>query len=458
MKIRSHFILIVLTLAAVPILFLTAFATYLYITSPERILFDGLSKLEGFEIKKMTSADRAAVTKYLRERPPDLEEAFFFSDGLVILSTIPSIPSKGRINADKMSSSIFEKAEDYNYQITSIPFESYDGQLIHLIRYPRGVAKKGALTNGTLPRPRNFIAIFAIIFEAFFIALSLTMFKKIESSLNLVEKEAQKLKDGDIDRPIEIPLDKGYSNEITRLLANLEGFRKVFKERKSQRDRFVMGISHDLKTPLAVIKGYTEGIADGLFNDSKKMNYSLEIILQKCGQLEKMIDDIISFIKMNDTDWTKNFADYDLLEYLTEFEKYANATGGVFNRTINCEIKIPKGTIARMDKQLVSRALENLFSNAIRYTAPQAKIDARAEIAGGKAVLSISDNGIGMTQEEAERAFELFYRGTHSRREQGQGIGLSVVKTVMDIHNWEIDVKSEKGIGTSFTITIPITS
>lgn len=458
MKIRSHFILIVLTLAAVPILFLTAFATYLYITSPERILFDGLSKLEGFDIKKMTSADRAAVTKYLRERPPDLEEAFFFSDGLVILSTIPSIPSKGRINADKMSSSIFEKAEDYNYQITSIPFESYDGQLIHLIRYPRGVAKKGALTNGTLPRPRNFIAIFAIIFEAFFIALSLTMFKKIESSLNLVEKEAQKLKDGDIDRPIEIPLDKGYSNEITRLLANLEGFRKVFKERKSQRDRFVMGISHDLKTPLAVIKGYTEGIADGLFNDSQKMNYSLEIILQKCGQLEKMIDDIISFIKMNDTDWTKNFADYDLLEYLTEFEKYANATGGVFNRTINCEIKIPKGTIARMDKQLVSRALENLFSNAIRYTAPQAKIDARAEIAGGKAVLSISDNGIGMTQEETERAFELFYRGTNSRREQGQGIGLSVVKTVMDIHGWEIGVKSEKGAGTCFTIKIPIIS
>lgn len=458
MKIRSHFILIVLTLAAVPILFLTAFATYLYITSPERILFESLSKLEGFDIKKLTSADRAAVTKYLRERPPDLEEAFFFSDGLVILSTIPSIPSKGRINADKMSSSIFERAEDYNYQITSIPFESYDGQLIHLIRYPRGMAKKGALTNGTLPRPRNFIAIFAIIFEAFFIALSLTMFKKIESSLNLVEKEAQKLRDGDIDRPIEIPLDKGYSNEITRLLANLEGFRKVFKEKKSQRDRFVMGISHDLKTPLAVIKGYTEGIADGLFNDSQKMNYSLEIILQKCGQLEKMIDDIISFIKMNDTDWTKNFADYDLLEYLTEFEKYANATGGVFNRTINCEIKIPKGTIARMDKQLVSRALENLFSNAIRYTAPQAKIDAKAEIAGGKAVLSISDNGIGMTQEEAERAFELFYRGTNSRREQGQGIGLSVVKTVMDIHNWEIDVKSEKGIGTSFTITIPITS
>ena len=458
MKIRSHFILIIFTLATVPILFLTAFATYLYITSPERVLFDSLSKLESFDMKKLTASDRAAITKYLRERPPNLEEAFFFSDGLAILSTIPSIPNKGRINVEKMNSSIFEKAEDFNYQITSIPLESYSGQLIHMVRYPRSVAKKGALKNGTLPRPRNFVIIFAIVFEAFFIILSLTMFRKIEASLKLVGKEAQKLRDGDIDRPIEIPLDKGYSNEITSHLANLEEFRKVFKERKSQRDRFVMGISHDLKTPLAIIKGYAEGIADGLFDDSQKMNYSLEIILQKCGQLEKMIDDIISFIKMNDSDWVKDFDEYDLSEYLAEFEKYASATGGVFNRTTNCEIRIPKGTMIRMDKQLVSRALENIFSNAIRYTQPQAKIDTRAFIEGGFAKITISDNGIGMTQEEAERVFELFYRGTNSRREQGQGIGLSVVKTVMDIHNWEIGVKSEKGAGTCFTIAIPIIS
>ncbi len=458
MKIRSHFILILVILTAVPILFLSGFYVYLYATAPERFLFDNLAKMKSFDVKSLTKKDRAAITKYLRERSPNLEEAFFFSDGIVIHSSIPSIPDKGRIDAERLSARIFEKAEDYYYQISSIPIESYASQLIHLVRYPRNVAQRGALNNGSLPRPRDFIVFFAIIFEAFFIVLSLTMFKKIESSLNLVEKEAQKLRDGDIDRPIEIPLDKGYSNEITRLLANLEGFRKVFKEKKSQRDRFVMGISHDLKTPLAVIKGYTEGIADGLFNDSQKMNYSLEIILQKCGQLEKMIDDIISFIKMNDTDWTKNFADYDLLEYLTEFEKYANATGGVFNRTINCEIKIPKGTIVRMDKQLVSRALENIFSNAIRYTEPAAEIDVSACIENNRAKIMISDNGIGMTQEETERAFELFFRGTNSRREQGQGIGLSVVKTVMDIHNWEIDVKSEKGIGTSFTITIPITS
>ena len=169
-----------------------------------------------------------------------------------------------------------------------------------------------------------------------------------------------------------------------------------------------------------------------------------------------MVDDMVNFIKMNETDWAKNFIRYDLGEYLESYEKYAQSTGSVFNRTVTGEIKIPKETMIKMDKQLVSRALENIFSNAIRYTEDGAAIDISADIFADNAKIIISDKGIGMSPEEAEHVFELFYRGTHSRREQGQGIGLSVVKTVMDIHGWDIDVKSELGKGTAFTITIPL--
>lgn len=458
MKIRSHFILILVVLTAVPILFLSGFYVYLYATAPERFLFDNLAKMKSFDVKSLTKKDRAAITKYLRERSPNLEEAFFFSDGIVIHSTIPSIPDKGRIDAERLSARIFEKAEDYYYQISSIPIESYASQLIHLVRYPKGVAQTGSLKNGTLPRPRDFIVFFAIVFEAFFVALSLIMFKKIEKSLNLVEKEARKLKDGDVERPIKIPMDQGYSNEITNLLITMEEFRKVFKERKSLRDRFVMGISHDLKTPLAVIKGYTEGIVDGIFKDEQKKNDSLQIILQKSEQLEKMVDNMVNFIRMNETDWTKNFVERDLGKYIEDIEKYALTTGEIFNRSVVTTTNIPEGIKVKMDETLVSRALENIFSNAIRYTEPTAEIRVDAELHPGRAKIMISDKGIGMTPEETERVFELFYRGTNSRREQGQGIGLSVVKTVMDIHNWEIDVKSEKGKGSCFTITIPLTS
>ena len=99
MKIRSHFILILVILTAVPILFLSGFYIYLYATAPERFLFDNLAKMKSFDVKSLTKKDRAAITKYLRERSPNLEEAFFFSDGIVIHSTIPSIPDKGRIDS-----------------------------------------------------------------------------------------------------------------------------------------------------------------------------------------------------------------------------------------------------------------------------------------------------------------------------------------------------------------------
>ncbi len=458
MKIRSHFILILVILTAVPIFFLSGFYVYLYATSPERFLFDNLAKMKSFDVKSLTKKDRAAITKYLRERSPNLEEAFFFSDGIVIHSTIPSIPDKGRIDAERLSARIFEKAEDYYYQISSIPIESYPSQLIHMVRYPRNVAQRGSLNNGALPRPRDFVVFFAIIFEAFFTVLSIIMLHKIAKSLNLVEKEAQKLKDGDIERPIEIPLNQGFSNEITSLLIHMEEFRKALKERKNQRDRFVLGLGHDLKTPLAVIKGYTEGISDGLFDDSKKKSEALQIILQKTSQLETMVDNMVNFIRISESDWSKTFEERDLAAYILEFEKNAKTTGEIFNRTVTVSCSVPSGIKVKMDEQLVSRALENIFSNAIRYTEPAAEIDVSACIENNRAKIMISDKGIGMTQEETKRAFELFFRGTNSRREQGQGIGLSVVKTVMDIHNWEIDVKSEKGIGTSFTITIPITS
>lgn len=312
------------------------------------------------------------------------------------------------------------------------------------------------LQEENLPNPRQVVMTFSIIFEVIIIILSILMFNKIAKSIHFVEKEANKLSDGDVDKPLSIPTNRGYANEITNLLTHLEEFRKVFKQRKNEQDRFVMGLSHDLKTPIAIIKGYAEGISDGLLSDPKKQKEALRIILLKTTQLETMVDDMVSFIKMNESDWTKKFVEYDLGEYLETVEKYISNTGSVFNRNITSEMKVPRGIKIKMDKQLVSRALENIFSNAVRYTEDGGVISLSADLFADKAQIKIADTGIGMTQEDADHVFELFYRGTHSRREQGQGIGLSVVKTVMDVHGWDIDVESKLGKGTAFIITIPI--
>ena len=327
---------------------------------------------------------------------------------------------------------------------------------MHIVRFPKDVAAKGALKNGTLPRPRDFVALFAVIFEAIFAALSIFMLSRIAQSVRLVESEAKKLDNGDIENAIRIPLNKGHSNEITNLLTHLESFRKTFLQRKKQRDSFVMGLSHDLKTPLAVIKGYTEGISDGLFEDPKKMAECLEVILQKTTQLEMMVDDLVNFVKMNENDWTEELVDTDLRVFLENFADYIKPTCGIFNREVETAIDIPPGINVKLDEQMASRALGNIFSNSIRYSEPGTIVSLDARIVQGQARIIISDQGIGMSQEDAERAFELFYRGSHSRREQGHGIGLSVVKTVADIHGWNVKVESELQKGSRFIITIPV--
>ena len=128
----------------------------------------------------------------------------------------------------------------------------------------------------------------------------------------------------------------------------------------------------------------------------------------------------------------------------------------VFKRKINYSIEIPEDLQIPMDQMLAQRAFENIFSNALRYTKENDLIKISAEIQNEEAVISISDTGCGIEDNDMKNIFELFYRGTTSRREEGMGIGLSVVKNIIDIHNWRIEVKSKVQQGTTFLVYIPL--
>jgi len=120
------------------------------------------------------------------------------------------------------------------------------------------------------------------------------------------------------------------------------------------------------------------------------------------------------------------------------------------------DIVIPENIIISMDEKLVYRAIENLIHNAVRYT-PAGSVIRFTVIPEEKGIeIVISDNGMGIEKEDLPHVFEMFYRGSSSRREQGLGLGLAVVKWVIDYHGWSISVFSEKGKGTSFTINIPL--
>ena len=118
------------------------------------------------------------------------------------------------------------------------------------------------------------------------------------------------------------------------------------------------------------------------------------------------------------------------------------------------EIEIDEKTVIMLDQTMYIRTIENLFSNALRYTKENDTITFTATESEQDISISMEDTGMGISEKDKNHIFELLYRGTNSRREEGFGIGLSVVKSIADTHGWTIDVESKLNVGTKFTIRI----
>jgi signal transduction histidine kinase len=238
-----------------------------------------------------------------------------------------------------------------------------------------------------------------------------------------------------------------------------------------------MGVTHDLKTPLALIKGYAEAIRDGITAEPEAREKSLDIITVKVDQLEGMINDLINFVRLDTGEWQRRLKPVEFRGFLTVFTRRFSDDAELLKRRTECTIDLPEEIFLPMDEALVARALENLLGNALRYTPEGGVIRFRALGPESSArppdqipavILELSDNGPGIPRKDLPHIFEAFYRGDNSRRQQGMGLGLSVVKGVIDSHGWTITAASPAGIsptadspgeggpGTRFTITIPL--
>ena len=170
-----------------------------------------------------------------------------------------------------------------------------------------------------------------------------------------------------------------------------------------------------------------------------------------------MINTLINYMKLNDNDIREQLIPSSISRLIIDFSKEAEITGTIYKRKVVSKIDLPVDIEIPLDKNLVNRAFENIFSNAIRYTEEGNQITLISFIdEENNIVFKIQDDGIGIAKKDLDHIFELFYRGTNSRREEGMGIGLSVVKNIIDTHQWKINVESEKNKGTTFIIKIPV--
>ncbi|MDR1230299.1 MAG: HAMP domain-containing histidine kinase [Spirochaetaceae bacterium] len=327
-----------------------------------------------------------------------------------------------------------------------------DGPMEPAVPQIRGSDSRKNLLPFMFRLPPLFLLLgFFLLLILFAISMSLIIARSITKSVTILENATRRIAAGDLDMAVDVH----GSNEITSLTNNLNKMRNTLKEEERRRNRLIMGVTHDLKTPLALIKAYAEAIDDGITEDPVTHTSAAEIITAKADQLEGMINDLLEFVHMDSSEWRGRLRPVNITAFLQATAKVFALDAELLRHEFHHEICLPENLSVPMDESLVLRALENLINNAIRYTPHGSVISLCAVLEGTAIRLTITDNGPGIAQADLPYIFDMFYRGTGSRREQGLGLGLAIVKWVTDSHGWKITANSD-GDRTSFTITIPL--
>lgn len=452
MKIKKQFAILTTLIISIPILCSAFILIHTYMHSPNRYLMQGSANLNTNTFSLLSDKEKYKLENSLKMLPQEVEALLYrLSDRKILYSTIPEIKTGSYIPREEIWHFISETNDEYFYQFSRKSYSSE--QTVLLTRL--------AIQNiNTEQKTRYFLRILLIIILMTIFCLINIFFisKAIFEGLGKIENSSSQMAEGKLNKSISSQTKTSRTNEFTSIMNSLEKMRIELLESQASKNRFITGISHDLRTPVAVIKGYSEAIKDDVISDSKEIKKTMELIDQKTSQLEGMIDTLLNFIKLNNTEIKEKLVRNSITKLINDFSKYAEITGKVFKRNVSSNINITKDIKVPLNAQLVYRSFENLFSNAIRYTKDGDKIELIAyEDPDDKhsLIFKIKDSGYGIDKKDLDYIFDLFYRGTNSRQEEGMGVGLAVVKNIMYTHGWKIFVESEKDKGTCFTIVIP---
>ena len=444
MTVKRQLTLLISLIICLPVF--TALIIYgYYCNSSKRLLLSSYRRSPEKADVSLTSDDLNSIKKSILSLSPKVEAALIVKDR-IIESTIADFPQPGTTLQEGDLWKIIKQTGEEFYYLTETPLGS---DRKHLVLLVSRISKKKNQTN-MFYSLLDCVLIFVIICAVATCCISRT----ITYSLSHLVKQTEKIAKGDLT-PQEQRTPAKSRNEFTDLTEHIDSMRAALLDAKRKQQRFIMGITHDLRTPISVIKGYTEALYDGVITSEEETKKSLEIINVKTSQLEEMITSLINYCTFFRDNFRRQITPHCIKKQLEAFAKSAETTGYIFHRKISCNINLLESTDIPVNEQLLARALENLFGNALRYTEDDGEITITADESDECITITFSDTGCGIAEKDISHLFDLFYRGTNSRREQGLGIGLSVVKDIVDLHGWSIDIRSELGKGSDFIIRIP---
>ena len=297
-----------------------------------------------------------------------------------------------------------------------------------------------------------FTATVILVFTA--LSIGLWIYRSIATPLVKLKKATQNIKEGNLDFVLDVEGD----DEFSELCRDFEEMRKRLKESAEEKvlldkenKELISNISHDLKTPITAVKGYVEGIMDGVADTPEKMDRYVKTIYNKTNEMNHLINELTFYSKIDTNRIPYTFSKLNVEDYFGDCAEEV----GLELETRGIELVyanyVESGVLVIADGEQIRRVIHNIISNAIKYMdKPKGIIQIRVKDVGDFIQVEIEDNGKGIAAKDIAYIFDRFYRTDVSRNSSkgGSGIGLSIVKKILEDHGGKVWATSRLGIGT----------
>ena len=397
----------------------------------------------------LQNGDFKKLNKYCYDFKNEKEFSFriFDTNKKLIVASNNDSKTKIRKNDSRLSKAKYTIWELYKRSMKDKNLETTKELNINNKKYYLEVSvSEEYVINSIIKAQKNIIFLFIFCLMLLFIYVVQTLYY-IRNSFNILEDNIIEISKGNLDTKITTArnslLDE-LSSSITTMTYKLKMQIQRLKKLEEYKNDFIQNITHEIKTPITAINSAIEFIEDENCNNVVKKE-CLEIIKNQTNSINKLVEDILELGEINlaKTQNNKNFEVINISESINEAIRNQGLIDCKINIIKNSEIKV------NANKKLFVVMISNLLSNAIKYSQSD-KIDILISENG----IEIKDYGIGIDKKYQEKIFEKFYRidKSGSRKMGGSGLGLSIVKNIAELHNWEIDVESEVNQGASFKI------
>ncbi len=293
----------------------------------------------------------------------------------------------------------------------------------------------------------SIVVLLLSIVVAYFIS------KRLSLPITKISKAAKLISKGKLKTKFETTSDIKELVDLTNALNDMKD--ELSKTEELQKD-LMANVSHDLKTPLTMIKAYAELILDININDKEKCKNNLTIIIEEVNRLNDLVNDILTLTKVESNLEKLEKSEFDLINLIEKIVKQHNIY--VIKDGYNIEFIHDniKELVIEADKKKIEQVIYNLLNNALNYTGEDKKVIIKVEENDKDYTIMVIDSGKGIDKKEIDHIFDRYYRSkkNHKRYVYGTGLGLSIVKNILLLHNFDYGVTSKKNKGTTFYFKI----